>query len=102
MDEVGSALSDRGPEFLLNVEANWDDPADDKVNIEWARETLERMKPWLEDRSYLNFPGSMEDGNGQANSAYGANYQRLVELKCRYDPDNVFCLNTNIKPEVAA
>jgi hypothetical protein len=47
---------------------------------------------------YVNFPGFGEGGEAQVHAAYGANYERLVEVKTKYDPDNLFQMNQNIKP----
>ncbi|MCB2213400.1 FAD-binding oxidoreductase [bacterium] len=98
-DNVGSAAGSRAAEFLFNVEANWEQAADDDANIAWARETLDKLKPWLEEQAYLNFPGFIEEGAQQARDAFGDDYTRLVDLKRRYDPDNLFRFNTNIDPE---
>jgi FAD/FMN-containing dehydrogenase len=47
---------------------------------------------------YLNFPGFFEEGDSLMYDAFGANYERLVEIKNKYDPTNLFRLNQNIKP----
>jgi FAD/FMN-containing dehydrogenase len=49
----------------------------------------------------VNFPGSVEAGEAQARAAYGDNYARLVAVKTKYDPSNLFQMNVNIKPAVA-
>jgi hypothetical protein len=59
---------------------------------------MREIQPWLADRAYLNFPGFLEEGEAQARSAFGDNYDKLREIKTRYDPENVFQLNTNIRP----
>ena len=57
------------------------------------------MKHHSNGRAYLNFAGFGEDGEELVRSSYGAgNYERLVALKIRYDPMNLFRLNQNIKP----
>jgi FAD/FMN-containing dehydrogenase len=50
----------------------------------------------MADRRYVNYLSA--DDVGQVRVAYGGNYERLVELKRRYDPDNFFRLNQNIDP----
>ncbi len=76
--------------------AQWTDPADNDACIAWARGTFEALSPHMADRSYTNYLPA--DEHDQIRRAYGANYDRLVELKRRYDPDNLFRLNQNIDP----
>ncbi|MFN2495516.1 MAG: BBE domain-containing protein [Pseudonocardiaceae bacterium] len=54
------------------------------------------MQPYLEDSVYVNNLG--DEGQGRVQAAYGENYQRLVALKRKYDPANLFRLNQNIEP----
>ena len=49
---------------------------------------------------YLNFPGFGEEKEELARAGYGVNYERLTELKAKYDPDNLFRMNINIPPAV--
>lgn len=71
-------------------------PRDTGLNIAWATETFERLGPYLAARQYLsNLPA--DDGR-IARHLWGANYERLVAVKRRYDPDNTFRLNHNIDP----
>ena len=49
---------------------------------------------------YLNFPGLGEEEDDLARAGYGANYERLAELKAKYDPENLFRMNINIPPAV--
>ena len=56
------------------------------------------MRRFSSGGTYLNFPGFMEEGQDLMRDAYGENYERLVELKNRRDPHNLFRLNQNIKP----
>jgi FAD/FMN-containing dehydrogenase len=72
----------------------WQDPADNETNISWVRETFTALTPHVSDRRYVNYMGD-EDS---ARAAYGPQYDRLVEVKRRYDPDNCFRLNQNIDP----
>ena len=71
-------------------------PAQADACIAWARETFETLKPYMADRSYTNYLSA--DDHDQVMRAYGPNLERLVELKRRYDPDNLFRLNQNIDP----
>jgi FAD/FMN-containing dehydrogenase len=97
-----SAFHGRQASFLLNPEANWVDAKDDDVNISWARDFVDDMEPFSDGSRYLNFPGFQEEGDEMMRKSFGDKYARLQELKQRYDPNNVFKLNQNIKPVVAA
>jgi hypothetical protein len=61
-----------------------------------ARETFESLRPHLSERRYTNFLSA--DDTGSVRQGYGENYERLVALKRRYDPDNLFHLNHNLDP----
>lgn len=99
MTEEATAYGRRDIPYLVNPEANWDDPKDDAANIAWARDLLKALTPYSEANLYLNFPGFLEEGDAMMRSAFGKNYERLVELKTKYDPQNVFRINQNIKPK---
>ncbi len=58
------------------------------------------MRQFSSGGMYLNFPGFLEEGDQMLRDAYGENHERLVALKNRYDPTNLFRLNQNIKPTV--
>ncbi|MEY2449639.1 MAG: hypothetical protein QOH79_3115 [Acidimicrobiaceae bacterium] len=90
------AYAHREPGFNLLLLSQWAEPADTEPNIAWTRETFEALQPHMADRRYVNYLAA--DDGGHTRDAYGANYERLVELKQRYDPDNVFRLNQNIDP----
>jgi len=93
-----SAFSRRQAAFLLNSEANWEDPADDAANIHWARSFVDAMKPYSDGSRYLNFAGFQEEGHAMMRAAFGEQYGHLAALKARYDPHNFFRLNQNIPP----
>ena len=90
------AYSARDAKFVLNVHARWDQPADDDRCISWARAFFKASAPFASGGAYVNFM-TAEEGDRVA-SAYGSNYQRLVQIKRKYDARNVFHLNQNIKP----
>jgi FAD/FMN-containing dehydrogenase len=101
MGRVGAdetAFGDRSAPYLLGIEANWEDPEDDEANIAWARDCVADMRRFSDGGTYLNFPGFLEEGQEMIKDAYGENYARLVALKDKYDPDNLFRINQNIKP----
>ncbi|MFF7166007.1 FAD-binding protein [Streptomyces sp. NPDC008086] len=75
----------------------WEDPADDERCIQWVRDVRADARPWSTGAVYLNFIG--DEGAERVVAGVGAeNTRRLAELKRRYDPDNVFRFNHNIRP----
>jgi FAD/FMN-containing dehydrogenase len=86
----------RDAKFVLNVHARWDEARDDKRCIAWAREFFSASAPYASAGAYVNFM-TAEEGDRVA-SAYGSNYDRLVQVKRKYDAKNIFHLNQNIKP----
>ena len=85
---------------MLSIDSMWDDPHDSEANIAWTREFWDTMRPFSPGGLYLNFPGFGEENEVLVRAAYGANYERLVALKNKYDPTNLFRMNQNIKPTV--
>lgn len=97
VDATATAAGARDAPYLLEILANWADPADAKANIAWARDFFDRMKPFSTGKTNLNFPGLGDDADfGRA--AFGESWNRLVEAKRKYDPTNLFRLNQNIDP----
>jgi FAD/FMN-containing dehydrogenase len=76
--------------------AIWEDPADDELSIQWARQFWNAMRPFSTGGVYANNLG--DEGEDRVQAAYGENHPRLVALKNTYDPTNVFRLNQNIRP----
>jgi FAD/FMN-containing dehydrogenase len=92
-----TAYPHRDAAFVLNVHTRWEDAAQDEECVAWAREFADATTPLATGGVYVNF---ISEGEERVRAAYGANYDRLVELKNRYDPTNLFRLNQNIKPTV--
>ncbi|HET9672043.1 MAG TPA: FAD-binding oxidoreductase [Actinomycetota bacterium] len=91
------AFTGRGAAFWIGVESEWDDPAADDEHVAWARHAMAALEPFTGDGHYVN--DMVETGEDVARRVYGpGKYDRLVELKRRYDPDNVFRLNQNVRP----
>jgi FAD/FMN-containing dehydrogenase len=90
------AYGHRDAEFVMNVHARWDEPAQDEACIRWARGVFDAVRPYATGGAYVNF--MTEDESERIAMAYGPNHARLAELKARYDPQNVFHMNQNIKP----
>ena len=83
--------------FNLVIVSQWMDQRDNERCIAWCRDMYASLTPFLGSARYVNYIGEDEAGDPAA-VAYGANYPRLRELKSKYDPDNVFHVNVNIRP----
>jgi len=91
-----TAYFHRDLQYDVILMAGWTDPAETRRNIDWTRELFGICEPHFPQAAYVNDLG--EEGDDRARSAYGDNYARLVALKTKYDPTNLFRLNQNIKP----
>ena len=96
--EDAMAFANRSAPFLATIEATWQDPADTDRCIAWARAAWATLRRFGGGGLYPNFAGFGEEKNELARAAFGGNYDRLVELKAIYDPDNLFHINLNIPP----
>jgi FAD/FMN-containing dehydrogenase len=92
-----TAVPHRQEGWNIFIPSVWTDPAATDENVAWTRETHRAFGPHLEERRWLNYLGD-DQGGDAVRAAYGPNYERLVELKRRYDPENVFHHNHNIDP----
>jgi hypothetical protein len=96
-----TAFPHRYDHYDLLVHPATDIPADSEKIIRWARECWEALQPFVERAVYVNaLEDALEEGEPRVREAYGPNYDRLVVVKNKYDPTNLFRLNSNIKPEV--
>jgi FAD/FMN-containing dehydrogenase len=96
-----TAFGPRDMRYMLSIDSMWEDPAEDARNLAWSRAFWNDMKHHSRGRAYLNFAGLGEEGEELVRTSYGpANYERLVALKTKYDPTNLFRLNQNIRPRV--
>ncbi len=91
-----TAWPHRKAHFVMNAHARWREQAQDSTCIAWARGLSEAAAPFASGGVYVNF--MPEDEQARVESAYGANYRRLAEIKRRYDPENQFRMNQNIPP----
>jgi FAD/FMN-containing dehydrogenase len=91
-----TAYTHRDGQFVLNVHGRWDDPAKDAQCVGWARELFNAAAPFATGGAYVNF--LTQDEQDRVRAAYGDNYDRLVALKNKYDPGNLFRVNQNIAP----
>jgi len=94
-----SAVGNRDATTVLNVTASWEKAADDAANIEWARAAWRDMRRFSTGGTYVNFL-TEDEGDERTRAAYGKNHARLVALKSKWDPENVFRANKNIAPQV--
>lgn len=90
-----TAYPHRDADFVMNVHGRWTRPGDDSRCISWTRGVHGATAPFATGGVYSNF---VSEGEGIASSAYGPNYPRLVEVKDRWDPGNLFRMNQNVIP----
>ena len=93
-----TAFGDRSAPFHLSIDASWIAVEDDERNIEWARSFWTASQRFSSGQVYFNFAGLLEEGDAAIRTSYGRNYERLVDVKTAYDPENLFRLNPNIAP----
>jgi hypothetical protein len=89
-----TAFGDRSSPFVLNLLANWSDPADDAANVAWVRNLFTALRPAMTPGVYVNFMSGDEDD--RVPEAYRERWDRLIAVKSHYDPNNFFRLNQNI------
>ncbi len=83
--------------FNVVIVSQWIDPTENARQIAWGRDTYAALKPYWGTMRYVNYFDTDEEGDPAA-AAYGPNYARLRDLKTKYDPDNFFRGNVNIRP----
>jgi FAD/FMN-containing dehydrogenase len=91
-----TAFAYRDANFATVIAGMWPDPAQNKANIKWVRDYYDATAPLSEEGGYINFMA--EDDQSRIKANYKGNYNRLVQAKKKYDPDNLFHVNQNIKP----
>ena len=98
VSDDATAFAERSMPFVLNAVTGWHDPDASTAHREWARTVIASASDASTGRAYVNFLGDTD----AARTSYGdETYARLVSLKKRYDPTNVFHLNQNIEPSSA-
>jgi FAD/FMN-containing dehydrogenase len=96
--QADTAFGHRDAQYNFIPASVWTDPTESEKHLSWVRESWDMMRPFSTGGVYVNNLG--EEGEDQVRAAYGPNYERLVVLKNKYDPNNFFRLNANIKPTV--
>jgi FAD/FMN-containing dehydrogenase len=86
--------------FHMGIYSLWNDRTQDAPNINWVRQAWDAVQPFVPGGVYVNELGE-DEGDDRVHLAYGGNYGRLARLKAKYDPQNLFQLNANIKPAEA-
>jgi FAD/FMN-containing dehydrogenase len=92
-----SPVGNRDAHYVVNLAGSWEHPADDGVNIKWAREAWNDIKAFSTGGTYINFL-TEEEGPERTAAALGKGLDRLAAIKTRWDPLNVFRTNRNISP----
>jgi len=96
VDPASSAVTHRDRTFSIVLVNAWDDTTQTPKNVEWGRSAWKKIEPFT-DGYYIN-TANADDAKKRVQESYGPNYERLVALKRKYDPTNLFHLNANIAP----
>jgi FAD/FMN-containing dehydrogenase len=96
--EDHTAFHHRREGHNLLILSQWQDAAATEENIAWARYGFARLEPFFAKARYVNYMD--QDDGGDVAGPFGGNYARLAQIKARWDPDNVFHLNQNIRPAI--
>ena len=96
--ETETAFPHRYEQWDCLVLSQWEDPAEDERQARWTREAHAMLRPSGQQAVYVNDLG--EDEPERVREAYGANYDRLVAVKAKVDPENVFRANQNLAAPV--
>ena len=99
MDRDATAFGLRDDQWDYDVISQWADPAESAGHVQWTREFWTAVEPFASGQVYVNHLDA-EEGTTRIKAAYTHGYERLVALKNKYDPTNLFRLNQNIKPTV--
>ncbi len=95
--EDHSAVGNRDARYVLNIAGSWEQAGEDPANIDWARAAWNDMKSFSTGGTYINFL-TEDEGPERIEAALGKGLQRLAQVKAKWDPENTFRTNRNIKP----
>jgi FAD/FMN-containing dehydrogenase len=99
---MGRIANDRTPfahrdaTFAFSQDAFWEKGEDTDANVQWVKDYWQAMRTYSPRGAYVNFMA--DEGEDRVRESYRGNYERLVQIKRKYDPANLFRLNQNIKP----
>jgi FAD/FMN-containing dehydrogenase len=96
LGQTETAFAHRQAQYDFLVISVWSDRTESESHIGWARETWDMMQPFTTGAFYVN--NLLDEDEARIRTAYGQNWERLVALKNRYDPTNLFRLNANVRP----
>jgi len=96
IDSDATAWNARDATWSMVIAGIDPDPAQREIITRWARDYWEALHPYSGDGAYVNF--MMEEGEDRIRATYGENYDRLREVKAKYDPENFFRVNQNVEP----
>ncbi|WP_461146341.1 FAD-binding oxidoreductase [Spirosoma pulveris] len=96
IDPARTAFGLREDQWDFDIVGQWTDPAENQMHTDWVRTFWSQVESYTKG-VYVNHLGG-EDEATRVKAAYGPNYERLIALKTKYDPDNFFRLNNNITP----
>lgn len=92
-----TAWTTRNARWSMVIAGIAEDPSRAQEITNWAKNYWQAVHPYNRDGGYINFIGT-DEPEGRLKATYGENYERLVQVKTKYDPNNVFHINHNIKP----
>ncbi|MGH9256722.1 MAG: FAD-binding oxidoreductase [Vicinamibacterales bacterium] len=99
---MGRVPNDRTPfahrdaTFAFSQDGFWDKPESTEANVQWVKGCWQAMRSYSPRGAYVNFMA--DEGEDRVQESYGGNHERLVQIKRKYDPGNLFRLNQNIRP----
>jgi UDP-N-acetylenolpyruvoylglucosamine reductase len=98
VDKKDTAWNYRGTTWAMVIAGIDPDPANNGIITQWAKDYWEAVHPYSAGGAYVNF--MMDEGEDRIKATYGDNYERLAAIKAKYDPENLFRVNQNIKPKI--
>jgi FAD/FMN-containing dehydrogenase len=94
-----TAFPERSARFMVSLDGNWTDPAQDAAAVAWVRSSWDELRKYGNGGVFLNFAGRADEPmRSGVDTAFGRNLRRLEEIKAKYDPTNLFQCNNNIIP----